>query len=81
MDSGKDNTELTTVYGMALHESLGFSGATFHEVAYDYVPVKLQFLKESESEYVLKDAWFPEKPYESWDFYQEAIWDAFSSYS
>lgn len=80
VDSGKDNTELTTVYGMALHESLGFSGATFHEVAYDYVPVKLQFLKESESEYVLKDAWFPEKPYESRDFYQEAIWDAFSSY-
>lgn len=81
VNSGRDNMELITVYGMALHESFGFSGATFHEVAYDYVPVKLQFLKESESEYVLKDAWFPEKPYESWDFYQEAIWDAFSSYS
>ena len=81
VDSGKDNMELITVYGMALHESLGFSGATFHEVAYDYVPVILQFQKESEHEYILKDAWFPEKPYESWDFYQEAIWDAFSSYS
>ena len=38
VDSGKDNMELITVYGMALHESLGFSGATFHEVEYDYVP-------------------------------------------
>ena len=81
VNSGKDNIDLITVYGMALHESLGFSGATFHEVAYDYVPVKLQFQKESESEYVLKDAWFPEKPYESWDYYQEAIWNAFSTYS
>ena len=81
VNSGKDNMELITVYGMALHESLGFSGATFHEVEYDYVPVKLKFQKESESEYILKDAWFPEKPYESWDIYQEAIWDAFSPYS
>ena len=81
MNSGKDNIELITVYGMALHESLGFSGATFHEVEYDYVPVKLKFQKESEYEYVLKDAWFPEKPYESWDIYQEAVWDAFSTYS
>ena len=81
VNSGKDNIELITVYGMALHESLGFSGATFHEVAYDYVPVKLQFQKESESEYTLKKSWFPEKPYESWDFYQEAVWDAFSIYS
>ena len=81
VNSGKDNMELITVYGMALHESLGFSGATFHEVTYDYVPVKLQFQKESESEYVLKDAWFPEKPIESWDSYQEAIWDTFSPYS
>ncbi len=81
VNSGKDNMELVTVYGMALHESLGFSGATFHEVSYDYVPVKLQFQKESESEYVLKDAWFPEKPYESWDIYQEDIWGAFSTYS
>ena len=81
VDSGKDNTELITVYGMALHESLGFSGATFHEVEYDYVPVKLKFQKESEYEYVLKDAWFPEKPIESWDSYQEAIWDTFSPYS
>lgn len=81
VDSGKDNIELVTVYGMALHESFGFSGATFHEVTYDYVPVKLRFQKESESEYTLKKAWFPEKPYESWDFYQEAIWDTFSSYS
>ena len=81
VNSGKDNMELITVYGMALHESLGFSGATFHEVAYDYVPVKLQFQKESESEYILKDSWFPEKPIESWDIYQESIWDAFSTYS
>ena len=81
VNSGRDNMELITVYGMALHESLGFSGATFHEVAYDYVPVKLQFQKESESEYTLKKSWFPEKPYESWDFYQEAVWDAFSTYS
>ncbi len=81
VNSGKDNMELITVYGMALHESLRFSGATFHEAMYDYVPVKLQFQKASGSEYVLKDAWFPEKPYESWDYYQEAIWDAFSTYS
>ncbi len=81
VNSGRDNKELITVYGMALHESLGFSGATFHEVEYDYVPVKLKFQKESKSEYVLKDAWFPDKPYESWDIYQEAIWDAFSPYS
>ena len=81
VNSGRNNIELITVYGMALHESFGFSGATFHEVAYDYVPVKLKFQKESELEYVLKDAWFPEKPYESWDFYQEAIWDAFSTCS
>ena len=81
VNSGKDNIELITVYGMALHESFGFSGTTFHEVAYDYVPVKLQFRKESESEYILKDAWFPEKPIESWDSYQEAIWDTFSPYS
>ena len=81
VNSGKDNIELITVYGMALHESLGFSGATFHEVEYDYVPVKLKFQKESESEYILKDSWFPENPYESWDIYQEAIWDAFSPYS
>ena len=73
VNSGRDNMELITVYGMALHESLGFSGATFHEVEYDYVPVKLKFQKESEYEYVLKDAWFPDKPYKSWDFYQEAI--------
>ena len=81
VNSGKDNIELVTVYGMALHEGLGFSGATFHEVEYDYVPVELQFQKESESEYVLKDSWFPKKAYESWDDYQEAIWDAFSPYS
>ncbi len=81
VNSGRDNMELITVYGMALHESLGFSGATFHEVAYDYVPVKLQFRKESEHEYVLKEAWFPDKTYESWDFYQEEIWKAFSTYS
>ena len=81
MNSGRDNIELITVYGMALHESLGFSGATFHEVEYDYVPVKLKFQKESEHEYILKEAWFPEKPVESWDSYQEAIWDTFSPYS
>lgn len=80
-NSGKDNIELTTVYGIALHEGLVFSEATFHEVAYDYVPVKLQFQIENENEYVLKEAWFPEKPYESWDAYQEAIWNAFSTYS
>jgi len=79
VNSGRDNIELITVYGMALHESLGFSGAAFHEVEYDYVPVKLKFQKESE--YILKDSWFPEKPYESWDIYQEAIWDVFSPYS
>ena len=50
VNSGRDNIELITVYGMALHESFGFSGATFHEVKFDYVPVKLQFQKESESE-------------------------------
>lgn len=66
---------------MDFHESLGFSGDTFHEVEYDYVPVKLKFQKESENEYILKDSWFPEKPIESWDSYLEAIWDAFSSYS
>ena len=81
VNSGKDNIELITVYGMALHESLGFSGATFHEVEYDYVPIKLQFQKESENEYILKDAWFPDKSVESWDIYQEAIWDAFCTYS
>ena len=81
VNSGRDNIELITVYGIALHDSLGFSGAAFHEVEFDYVPVKLKFQKESESEYVLKDAWFPEKPIESWDSYQEAIWDAFSTYS
>ena len=81
VNSGKDNIELITVYGMALHESLGFSGATFHEVEYDYVPIKLQFQKESEDEYILKDTWFPDKSVESWDIYQEAIWDAFSTYS
>ena len=81
VNSGKDNIELITVYGMALHESLGFSGATFHEVEYDYVPIKLQFQKESENEYILKDAWFLDKSVESWDIYQEAIWDAFCTYS
>ena len=47
VNSGRDNIELITVYGMVLHESLGFSGATFHEVEYDYVPVmQLQYLSE-----------------------------------
>ena len=81
INSGRDNIELITIYGMALHESFGFSGAAFREVSYDYVPVKLQFQKESEQKYILKEAWFPERPLESWDAYQEAIWDTFSPYS
>ena len=50
--------ETVTVYGFALHQAYGFSGATFHEVMGSHIPVAITF-EVVDGKYVLKEYWQP----------------------
>ena len=53
-----NHMETVTVYGFALHQAYGFSGATFHEVMGSHIPVAITF-EIVDGKYVLKEYWQP----------------------
>ena len=53
-----NHMETVTVYGFALHQAYGFSGATFHEVMGSHIPVAITF-EVVDGKYVLKEYWQP----------------------
>lgn len=53
-----NHMETVTVYGLALHQAYGFSGATFHEVMGSHIPVAITF-EVVDGKYVLKEYWRP----------------------
>ena len=69
------------VYGMALHERFSFAEGTIREVESRYFPVKLTFERTANGGVKLLNAWFPERHYESWDEYSEAVYEQFSTHS
>ena len=81
IDSEPASPMQVTVYGMALHEKYGYSGATFHVVESWYNPVKLTFEKAPHGTFQLSDAWFPKYPAESAEQHADAIYEQFSMYS
>ena len=81
IDSEPASPMQVTVYGMALHEKYGYSGATFHVVESWYNPVKLTFEKTLTGAFHLSDAWFPKYPAESAEQHGDSIYEQFSMYS
>ena len=81
IDSDPASPMQVTVYGMALHEKYGYSGATFHAVESWYNPVKLTFEKAPNGAFHLSDAWFPDYPAASAEQHTDAIYEEFSKYS
>ena len=81
IDSEPASPMQVTVYGMALHEKYGYSGATFHTVESWYNPVKLTFEKTQNGAFRLSDAWFPKYPAESAEQHGDDIYEQFSMYS
>ena len=53
-----NHMETVTVYGLALHQAYGFSGATFHEVMGSHIPVAITF-EVVDGKYALKEYWRP----------------------
>ena len=81
IDSEPASPMQVTVYGMALHEKYGYSGATFHTVESWYNPVKLTFEKTQNGSFWLSDAWFPKYPAESAEQHGNDIYEQFSMHS
>ena len=81
IDSDPPTPMQVTVYGMALHEKYGYSGATFHTVDSWYNPVKLTFEKTPNGAFRLSDAWFPKYPAESAEQHGNDIYEQFSMHS
>ena len=81
IDSEPASPMQVTVYGMALHEKYGYSGATFHTVESWYNPVKLTFEKTPSGAFRLLDAWFPKYPAESAEQHGNDIYEQFIMHS
>ena len=81
IDSEPASPMQVTVYGMALHEKYGYSGATFHVVESWYNPIKLTFEKTPTGAFHLSDAWFPKYPAESAEQHGDSIYEQFSMHS
>ena len=81
IDSEPASPMQVTVYGMALHEKYGYSGATFHTVESWYNPVKLTFEKTPSGALRLLDAWFPKYPAESAEQHGNDIYEQFIMHS